>query len=510
MKRLFDIVFSVLGLIATGPVLVLSMLAIWLQDRHSPFYIAPRVGKGGEVFKMVKLRSMTVNADRSGIDSTSASDPRITPVGKFVRAYKLDELSQLWNVLKGDMSFVGPRPNVQRETDIYTPVERRLLSIRPGITDIASIVFSDENAILRDSEDPDIEYNQLIRPWKSRLGLLYVDNRSLILDIRLIFLTAIAVVSRERALKGVQKVLDSLGADEVVKQVAKRKGELKPFPPPGATGVVTSRELAQQSSSNQIVPIDYSSVTELPGSGATCEQLERLYHRYHAARQRAAGKRVLEVACGAGMGLGYLADTASKVIGGDYTENLLRTAWAYYQDRIPLLRLDAHHLPFSERSFDLAIIFEAIYYLADPPQFLAEVRRVLDTNGAVLIGTVNKDWSEFAPSPFSTGYFSVPELRDLLNQGGFTNLEFYGAFPTEGKSFKHMIVSLIRRLVVALDLMPKTLEGRARLKRIFYGDLIPIPPEVSEGMAELYPLEPIAADVSTDKYKIIYCTASCP
>ena len=221
VKRLFDIVLSVVGLIATGPVLVLSMLAIWLQDRRSPFYVAPRVGKGGKVFKMVKLRSMTVNADRSGIDSTSASDLRITSVGKFIRAYKLDELSQLWNVLKGDMSFVGPRPNVQRETDIYTPVERRLLSIRPGITDIASIVFSDENEILRDSEDPDIDYNQLIRPWKSRLGLLYVDNRSLFLDIRLIFLTAIAVISRERALEGMQKVLDSLGYNNIEVHLAK-------------------------------------------------------------------------------------------------------------------------------------------------------------------------------------------------------------------------------------------------------------------------------------------------
>jgi lipopolysaccharide/colanic/teichoic acid biosynthesis glycosyltransferase len=114
---------------------------------------------------------MIKNADQSGVDSTGAADRRITPVGHFIRRYKLDEITQLWNVLKGDMSLVGPRPNVQRETDMYTGIERRLLSVKPGITDFSSIVFSDEGDILKDHADPDIAYNQLIRPGKSALGL---------------------------------------------------------------------------------------------------------------------------------------------------------------------------------------------------------------------------------------------------------------------------------------------------------------------------------------------------
>jgi lipopolysaccharide/colanic/teichoic acid biosynthesis glycosyltransferase len=241
MKRLFDILASLGGLILTAPLLIPVCVLIWLQDFASPFYIAPRVGKNGKIFKMVKLRSMVTNADKSGVDSTGANDKRITPIGKFVRSYKLDELSQLWNVLKGDMSLVGPRPNVQREVNLYTDAESRLLNVRPGITDISSIVFADEGEILKDSVDPDIAYNQLIRPWKSRLGLLYVENSSLALDLKLIFLTIVAIISREQALAGVQKILDELGAPETVKRAAKRQEKLTPCPPPGAQAVVMSR-----------------------------------------------------------------------------------------------------------------------------------------------------------------------------------------------------------------------------------------------------------------------------
>lgn len=242
MKRFFDIAVSFLGLLISSPIMLPTMLAIWLQDFHSPFYIAPRVGKNEENFCMIKLRSMVVGADKTGVDSTSASDSRITAVGRFIRDYKLDELSQLFNVFIGDMSLVGPRPNVKRETDLYTAEEKKLLSVRPGITDIASIVFSDENEILEGSQDPDIDYNQLIRPWKSRLGILYVEHQTFWLDTRLIFLTAIAIMSRERALAGVQAILVDLGADDKLRIVAKRKDILVPYPPPGATQVVTSRD----------------------------------------------------------------------------------------------------------------------------------------------------------------------------------------------------------------------------------------------------------------------------
>ena len=230
-----------MGLIVASPVLVPATIAIWLQDCHSPLYIAPRVGRDGRIFRMVKLRSMVVNADKSGVDSTGAQDRRITAIGRFVRRGKLDELTQLWNVLIGDMSLVGPRPNVKRETDLYTAVERKLLTVQPGITDLASIVFADEGEILADKPDPDIAYNQLIRPWKSRLGLFYIERRSLLLDAGLCALTLVAIVKRPAALAGVAWTLKKLGADADLVEIAYRRKDLQPCPPPGASEIVFSR-----------------------------------------------------------------------------------------------------------------------------------------------------------------------------------------------------------------------------------------------------------------------------
>jgi lipopolysaccharide/colanic/teichoic acid biosynthesis glycosyltransferase len=242
MKRLFDIVGSSFGLIVASPVLCPVMFLVWKQDKHSPFYVAPRVGKNGKPFKMVKLRSMVINADKSGVDSTGANDQRITRVGHFIRRYKLDELTQLWNVLIGDMSLVGPRPNVKRDIDLYTEVERGLLTVKPGITDFASIVFSDEGEILKDANDPDIAYNQLIRPGKGYLGLFYIDQSSLWLDIQLCFYTVIAILSKEKALKGVCSILKSMGAKDNLVLMAKRSEPLQPMPPPGGVKIVTSRD----------------------------------------------------------------------------------------------------------------------------------------------------------------------------------------------------------------------------------------------------------------------------
>ena len=182
LKRILDISAASAGLLLAMPLLAAVMLAIWLQDRHSPFYIAPRAARDGGAFRMVKFRSMVVNADKIGGASTAATDRRITPIGQFVRTYKLDELVQLWNVLKGDMSLVGPRPQVLVDAQLYTDAERRMLTLRPGITDLASIVFSDEGDILKGNPDPDLLYNQIIRPWKSRLALLYIDKRSFLVE----------------------------------------------------------------------------------------------------------------------------------------------------------------------------------------------------------------------------------------------------------------------------------------------------------------------------------------
>lgn len=242
MKRIIDIVIAAVALVVLSPLLVPIAIAIWAYDRHSPFYVAPRMARGMKTFRMVKFRSMVKNADKSGVDSTGANDQRITGVGKFIRRYKIDELPQLWNVLKGEMSVVGPRPNVEREVRLYSEVEQGLLSVRPGITDLASIVFADEGDILADKADPDIAYNQLIRPGKGELGLFYVAKRSLVMDAKIVLLTVVNSLNREKALAGVSELLRTYGADERLVRLALRQDELVPTPPPGRTTIVTTRD----------------------------------------------------------------------------------------------------------------------------------------------------------------------------------------------------------------------------------------------------------------------------
>ena len=241
MKRLFDIIVSFCGLVMFSPILMIFMFLVWKGDKKTPFYMALRAGKDGTTFKMVKLRSMTVDADKSGVNSTGNDDMRITPIGHKIRSYKLDELTQLWNVLIGDMSLVGPRPNVVSEIDLYTDIEKGLLVVRPGITDFSSIVFSDEGEILEGKDNPDLAYNQLIRPWKSRLGLAYIENQSFLLDLQLIFYTIVAIISKPTALIWVVKKLNNLNVDADVVRISKREVDLFPFPPPGSGEIVSSR-----------------------------------------------------------------------------------------------------------------------------------------------------------------------------------------------------------------------------------------------------------------------------
>ena len=241
IKRLVDILASLFGLLITSPILLPVMFLVWKEDKKSPFYIAPRSGRNGTIFKMVKLRSMVVDADKTGVDSTSGNDMRITPIGHKIRRYKLDELVQLWNVLIGDMSLVGPRPNVKTETDLYTNVEKELLLVRPGITDFSSIVFSDEGEILEGRDNPDLAYNQLIRPWKSRLGLIYIKNQSFLLDLQLVLYTVVAIISKQKALIWVVEKLKKLNVDAETIKISKRKVSLYPFPPPGSGEIVSSR-----------------------------------------------------------------------------------------------------------------------------------------------------------------------------------------------------------------------------------------------------------------------------
>jgi lipopolysaccharide/colanic/teichoic acid biosynthesis glycosyltransferase len=238
MKRLFDFTVALVGLVILSPIIIGIILWIYLYDFHNPLYLPIRVGRNRKDFRMVKFRSMVVNADKIGATSTSKKDPRITPIGHYIRDYKLDEFAQLWNVLVGDMSLVGPRPQVKSHIEqCYTSEEMNLLNVRPGITDFSSIVFSDEGDILKDSANVDRDYNRLIRPWKSRLGLLYTKKQSFWIDIKLIFLTIQAIINKPNALKKINTILVSLKADSQLVDVCKREKDLYPFPPPGSNEI---------------------------------------------------------------------------------------------------------------------------------------------------------------------------------------------------------------------------------------------------------------------------------
>lgn len=193
MKRVIDLLISGVGLVVLCP--VLAALALWIKlDSPGPvFYRGVRAGRFGKPFRIFKFRSMVVNADKIGGPSSSADDPRITRSGHFVRNSKLDELPQLINVFKGEMSLVGPRPEVMQEVLLYTEEERRLLSVRPGITDWSSIKFRNEGEILRGSADPHQAYREKIRPEKIRMGLEYVAKHSTATDLQIIVSTVKAL-----------------------------------------------------------------------------------------------------------------------------------------------------------------------------------------------------------------------------------------------------------------------------------------------------------------------------
>lgn len=188
-KRFFDIVAAVGGLLFLSPFLFFIALRIRREDGSPVFYRGERVGLFGKFFRIFKFRTMVVDAEKLGTSSTSDDDARITRVGKFLRKYKLDELPQLINVLVGDMSLVGPRPEVRKFTDLYTDEEKVILTVRPGITDWASLWNPNEGALLKGSVDPDKDYMEKIRPEKIRLQLKYVRERSFWTDVKIIFLT---------------------------------------------------------------------------------------------------------------------------------------------------------------------------------------------------------------------------------------------------------------------------------------------------------------------------------
>ena len=194
MIRFCDVFFSLLGLIVLSPIFVIIALCIVLDSRGGVFYRQVRVGRDGKDFRLFKFRSMASGADNKGLITVGAKDSRVTRVGYFLRKYKLDELPQLLNVVRGEMSLVGPRPEVRKYVDMYTVEQHKVLAVVPGITDYASIEYADENTILGQASDPDRAYVEQIMPDKIRYNMKYINNRCLKEYFKIIFLTLMKIV----------------------------------------------------------------------------------------------------------------------------------------------------------------------------------------------------------------------------------------------------------------------------------------------------------------------------
>jgi SAM-dependent methyltransferase len=229
------------------------------------------------------------------------------------------------------------------------------------------------------------------------------------------------------------------------------------------------------------------------------------YSRYAYAAQLCGERDVLEIGCGAGLGLGYLSRRARTVVAGDFTANLLRVAKHQYGSNIPLVRFDAHLLPFREASFDVTILFEAIYYLADPFRVFDECRRVLKENGLLLICTVNRTWRDFNPSPLSTRYLDAGELGHALACRGF-DTDLLGAFSAAPSSPRAAVIGLLKRCAVAAGLIPKTMVGKQALKRIFLGPLIGMPATLDDGLVPYEMPRPVVPG-DTGQFKVIFAVA---
>ena len=196
IKRLFDFFSSLIGIIILSPILLIISLAIKLGSSGPVFYRGLRVGKDKKLFKIFKFRTLVINADKIGGPSTSDDDPRLTKIGKFLRKYKLDELPQLFNVIKGEISLVGPRPEVPEYAKLYKNKEQIVFKVKPGITDLASLWNADEGAILKGSSAPEKIYLEQIRPEKVRLQIKYVKERSFVGDLKIIFKTLKKILNR--------------------------------------------------------------------------------------------------------------------------------------------------------------------------------------------------------------------------------------------------------------------------------------------------------------------------
>lgn len=201
LKRCIDVLAGSIGLLVLSPVLILLAILIRIESKGNPIFKQIRVGKGNKDFYLFKFRSMHINAEAKGQLTIGKKDNRITNIGYFLRKYKLDELPQLWNVLIGEMSLVGPRPEVRKYVNLYTPKQLLVLSVKPGITDYASLLFFNENELLGKAENPEKTYIEEVMPQKLELNILYIQNQSLRVDLNIIFNTFLRIMRISHYLK---------------------------------------------------------------------------------------------------------------------------------------------------------------------------------------------------------------------------------------------------------------------------------------------------------------------
>lgn len=247
-------------------------------------------------------------------------------------------------------------------------------------------------------------------------------------------------------------------------------------------------------------------VTEIAGQMISAEQLERMCNRYYWARQFVEGRDIVEAGCGAGQGLGYLALCARTVVAGDISEEVLERAKATYGETVELKVFDAAAMPWPDASFDVVLLFEAIYYLPDVGAFFREVNRVLRPGGYLLIATANKDLYDFVPSPFSVAYYGVPELGALARSYGFSP-EFWGFVDIGSVSVRQRILRPLKSVASRLGLIPKTMAGKELLKKLFFGRLVPMPASILDTPIDYVEPTPLPADRADRRFKVIYCAA---
>lgn len=253
---------------------------------------------------------------------------------------------------------------------------------------------------------------------------------------------------------------------------------------------------------------DYTGVTETPGTLVSRDAASMALSRYELVRRLAAGRRVLEVACGSGQGLGYVARNAARVVGGDITPGLLAQAHAHYRGAVaavPLVRFDAHALPFASASFDVVQIHEAIYYMAQPLRVFEECRRVLAPNGVLVVSSINPAWTDFNPSPHAEAYLGAGELKAVL-EGAFRSVDILFGFAVPRPGPVGLALSAIKRLAVRLKLIPRTMRGKTLLKRVFLGPLLPVPAELTPGLAPVDEPRMVPLHDSA-RFRIIYAVA---